>query len=50
MYILEFKNRPSTSYYNDEKTVTSASDDSRSNSSDEWLPLNSEKGNEIENR
>lgn len=51
MYILEFKNRPSSSYYNDEKTVISASDvsnDEYNDSSDEWLPLNSDKGNEIE--
>ncbi|KAF0747810.1 Uncharacterized protein FWK35_00027098 [Aphis craccivora] len=47
----EFMNRPSTSYYNDEKTIISASDvssDEYNDSSDEWLPFNSKKGNEIE--
>jgi len=51
MYVLEFMNRPSTSYYNDEKTIISASDvssDEYNDSSDEWLPFNSKKGNEIE--
>jgi len=51
MYILEFMNRPSTSYYNDEKTVISTRNISRdeyNDSSDEWLPLNNKKSNEIE--
>ncbi|KAL4083932.1 hypothetical protein QTP88_029248 [Uroleucon formosanum] len=50
-YNAEFMNRPSNSYYNDEKTVISASDvssDECNESSDEWLPLNSKEGNEIE--
>lgn len=51
MYDLDFMNRPSTSYYYDEKTVISASDvssDEYNDSSDEWLPLNSKKSNDIE--
>ncbi|CAI6356753.1 unnamed protein product [Macrosiphum euphorbiae] len=50
-YNAEFMNRPSTSYYNDEKTVISASyvsSDECNDSSDEWLPLNIKEGNEIE--